>query len=334
MRMLVLKYALAAAVSVLAATAALAEAATLRVAKQFGLGYIQFMIMEDQKLIEKHAKGAGLGDVRIEWNTFRSSDVMNDALISGNLDFASLGVPGLATIWGKTRGNYDVRAASGLNALPLFLLVRDASINSIKDFKEHHRIALPAVKVSMQAILLQMAAVKEFGEKEFQKLDPLTVSLAHPDATAMMLSGKSEVVANFSSFPFQARQLKQPGIRKITSSIEILGGPSSFNVIATTAKFRNDNPKLYRAFLAALQEATEFVNKDKDRAADIYIAVSNDRTPKADILEIMNDPGVKFTTEIFNLGVFTDFMAKVGTLRNPPKDWTTEMVFPEAKVVK
>jgi NitT/TauT family transport system substrate-binding protein len=333
MRILVKSFA-AAALSVLAATAAFAEASTLRVAKQFGLGYIQFMIMEDQKLVEKHARAAGLGDVKVEWNTFRSSDVMNDALISGNLDFACLGVPGLATIWGRTRGNYDVRAASGLNALPLFLLVRDPSINSIKDFKDSHRIALPAVKVSMQALMLQMAAAKEWGDKEYTRLDPLTVSLAHPDATAMMLSGKSEIVANFSSYPFQARQMKEAGIKRISSSVEILGGPSSFNVIAATAKFRSDNPKLYGAFLAALEEATAFVNADKDKAADIYIKVSNDKTPKADILAIMNDRDVKFTTEVFNLGLFTDFMAKVGSLKNPPKDWTTEMVFREAKVVK
>ena len=333
MKMFALKTFAAVALSALTTTAALAEASTLRVAKQFGLGYIQYMIMEDQKLIEKHAKEAGLGDIKVEWNTFRSSDVMNDALISGNLDFASLGVPGLATIWSKTRGNYDVRAASGLNVLPLFLLTRDPSITSLKDFNDSHRIALPAVKVSMQALMLQMAAVKLYGDQEYQRFDPLTVSLAHPDATAMMLSGKSEIVANFSSFPFQARQMKE-GMKKITDSVEILGGPSSFNVIATTAKFRNDNPKLYRSFLAAMQDATDLVNRDKDRAADIYIKVSNDKTPKADILAIMNDPSVRFTTEVFNLGIFTDFMAKVGSLKNPPKDWAAEMVFPEAKVVK
>jgi NitT/TauT family transport system substrate-binding protein len=331
--MFALKSFAAVVLSALTTTAALAEASTLRVAKQFGLGYIQYMIMEDQKLIEKHAKEAGLGDIKVEWNTFRSSDVMNDALISGNLDFASLGVPGLATIWSKTRGNYDVRTASGLNVLPLFLLTRDPSITSLKDFNDSHRIALPAVKVSMQALMLQMAAVKLYGDQEYQRFDPLTVSLAHPDATAMMLSGKSEIVANFSSFPFQARQMKE-GMKKITDSVEILGGPSSFNVIATTAKFRNDNPKLYRSFLAAMQDATDLVNQDKDRAADIYIKVSNDKTPKADILAIMNDPSVRFTTEVFNLGIFTDFMAKVGSLKNPPKDWAAEMVFPEAKVVR
>jgi len=77
---------------------AAAEATTLRAAKQYGLGYVQFMIMEEMKLVEKHAQVAGLADVKVEWNTFRSSDVMNDALLSGSVDFVSLGVPGLMTI--------------------------------------------------------------------------------------------------------------------------------------------------------------------------------------------------------------------------------------------
>src|SRR3954465_8182899 len=258
-----LKALVASAALVLSTASGWAEANKLRVAKQYGLGYLQFMVMEDQRLVEKHAKSAGLDDVQVEWNTFRSSDVMNDALISRNLDFACLGLPGLITIWSKTRGNYDVRAAAGLNVLPLILTVRDPAIRSLRDFKEDHRIALPAVKVSMQAIILQMAVAKEFGDAAYQQLDPLTVSLAHPDATSMMLGGKGEIVANFSSSPFQYRQLKQPGMRAMFSSDEVLGGPVSFNVVATAAKFRDENPKLYKAFLAALEEATDFANRDQ-----------------------------------------------------------------------
>ena len=322
----------AAALSALAIGPALAEASTLRMARQYGLGYIQFMIMEDQKLVEKHAKAAGLGDVTVEWATFRSSDVMNDALISGTVDFVCLGIPGLATIWSRTRNNIDVRAAAGLNALPLILTARDPSIRGVRDFKEGHKIGLPAVKVSMQAIILQIAAAKEFGAEAYQKLDPLTVSLAHPDATAMMLSGRTEVVANFSSAPFQYRQLKEPGIHKVLVSEDVLGGPVSFNVVASTGRFRNQNPKLYGAFLAALNEATDVINRDKAEAADIYLRVSKDKTAKEEILQIMNEPGVRFTTEAFGIGVFTDFMARTGTLKPAPKDWKTEMMFPEAKV--
>ncbi len=302
---------------------------TIRIAKQFGLGYLQLMLMEDMKLVEKHANAAGVQNAKVEYNTFRSSDVMNDALISNNLDVASLGIPGMATIWSRTRGNIDVRGASGLNRLPLFLLVRDPAIKSIRDFKDSHRIALPAVRVSMQAVFLQMLAAREWGEAEFRKLDPLTVSLAHPDATTMMLGGSSEIAANFSSMPFQYRQMKNPNIRKLLSS-EDIAGPMSFNVLGVPARFRSQNPKLFAAFLAAFDEATTYINADIPRAAEAYLRLSNDKSPKEEIVAIMSQPDVKFTGEPFDLSTMLDFMAKVGSLKNPPADWRKEMMWPEA----
>src|SRR4030095_12226428 len=80
-----------------------AGANVVRVAKHCGVAYMQYMVMQKLKLIEKHAKAAGL-DITTEWATFRSSDVMNDALISGSVDFVSLGIPGIITIWSKTKG--------------------------------------------------------------------------------------------------------------------------------------------------------------------------------------------------------------------------------------
>jgi NitT/TauT family transport system substrate-binding protein len=313
-----------------APSAARAEATSLRLANQFGVGYMQFMVMQDQKMIEKHAKAAGLGDISVEWASFRSSDVMNDALLSGSVDFVCLGVPGIVTIYSKTKGtSTEVKAASGLNVSPLMLMVRDPEIQSVKDFKDNHRIALPAIKVSMQAIMLQMAAAKAFGDAKFNALDHLTVSMAHPDATASMLGGKGEIVANFSSAPFQYRQMKAPGIRRILTSTDLFDEPLSFNVIATTAKFREQNPKLYGAFRAALKEATDFINADKKRAAEIYLKVTNDKMPVNDLVEILADPAIQYTTKVGGINAFVSFMAKTGTLRNPPADWK-DMFFPEA----
>ncbi len=308
---------------------AAAEANVVRVAKQFGVAYMQYMVMQELKLIEKHAKAAGL-DVTTEWATFRSSDVMNDALISGSVDFVSLGIPGIITIWSKTKGMaVEVKGVAGLNVSPLMLMVRDPSIKSIKDFKENHRIAMPAVKVSMQAIMLQMAAAKEFGDSKFGSLDHLTVSMSHPDATAAMLGGQSEITANFSSAPFQYRQMKNPNIRRILTRTELFDEPLSFNVIAATSKFRSENPKLYAAFLAALKEATDFINADKRKGAEIYLKVSGDRSTVDDIMEVLADPAIMYNTKLGGIGPFVNFMAKVGTLKNPPANWR-DMFFPEA----
>lgn len=309
---------------------AAAEANKLRAAKQFGLGYVQYMVMEDQKLVEKHAKAAGLGDITVEWNTFRSSDVMNDALISGNVDFVSLGVPGLMTIWDRTKGSIDVKGASGLNALPLALMVRDENIKSLKDYTENHRIAVPAVRVSNQAILLQMAAEKEFGPGNHGKLDHLTVTMAHPDATIAMITGNKDVSSNFSSVPFQHRQGKTPGIRRLMTSTDILGAPFSFNIVATTSKFRSENPKLYKAYLDALNEATEMVNKDKQFAAETYLKMSKDKAPIEEVLELLNDPEHQFTTKVTPIDAMIQFMARTGNFKNKPTSGK-ELLFPEAQ---
>jgi NitT/TauT family transport system substrate-binding protein len=323
------------AVAVLAAAlivpkTALAEANIVRVAKQFGIGYMQYMVMQELKLVEKHAKAAGL-DVTTEWATFRSSDVMNDALISGSVDFVSLGVPGIITIYSKTKGTAsEVKGVLGLNVSPLMLLVRDPAIKSLKDFKDTHRIALPAVKVSNQAIILQMAAAKEFGEAKYNALDHLTVSMSHPDATAAMLGGQSEITANFSSAPFQYRQMKNPNVKLLLNSKDLfLDDPMSFNIVAATSKFRADNPKLYAAFVAGMKEATDIINADKRKGAEIYLKSTGEKTSVDDIMEVLADKDIIYNNKVGGIRTFVNFMAKTGTLKNPPADWK-DMFFPEA----
>ena len=147
-----------------------AELAEINVAQQYGIGYLSLMMMEEQKLIEKHAKAAGL-DVKVNWAKFAGGNVMNDALLSGSLQFASGGVGPLITIWAKTKGNLDVKGVAALDSMPLYLNTRNPNVKSVKDFTEKDRIALPAVKVSVQAVTLQMAAEKAFGEGQHGKLD-------------------------------------------------------------------------------------------------------------------------------------------------------------------
>jgi NitT/TauT family transport system substrate-binding protein len=318
--------------ALLAASAARAETTELRVAKQYGLGYLQMMLMEDQHLIEAQAKAAGLGDLKVTWATFRSSDVMNDALISGSIDFVCLGPAGLATIWAKTRGNIDVRGVSAMNAQPNFLNTRKPEITSIRDFTDKDRIALPAVKVAMQALALEMAAATAFGPGNYAKLDPLTVSMAHPDGMAALLSGGGEITAHYTSAPYQYIELKRPGIHKVLDSYEAMGGPYSFNVIAATAKFRAANPKIYAAFLAALQAATDQINADKPKAAAAYLRIANDKSPLEDMVAIVNDPAIEFTLVPKRLMAIADFMHQVGTIKVRPGSWK-DLFFDEAQAL-
>jgi NitT/TauT family transport system substrate-binding protein len=312
--------------AVLLSPALRAELAEIKVAQQYGISYLPLMLMEEQKLIEKHAKAAGI-DVKVGWAKFAGGNVMNDALLSNSLQFASGGVGPLVTLWARTRGNLDVKAVSAINSMPLYLNTRNPNVRTIRDFTEKDKIALPAVKVSIQAVTLQMAAEKAFGEGQQGKLDALTVSLSHPDAQVALLSGASEITAHFSSPPFQYQQLEKPGIRTVLSSYDVLGGPATFNVVWTTSRFRNENPKLYDAFVKALDEAIAQINRDKKAAAEAYLRISKDKDTVADILAMLNDPAIVYTTTPQNVMKYVDFMAKVGAIKVKPDSWK-DLFFP------
>jgi NitT/TauT family transport system substrate-binding protein len=121
-----------------------------------------------------------------------------------------------------------------------------------------------------------------------------------------------------------------PGVRSLLTSTDILGGPFTFNVVATTSKFRNENPKLYQAFLDALNEATAIVNKDKQFAAETYLKVSKEKTPIAEILALLNDPEIQFTTKVSAVEPMIQFMARTGTFKTKPSS-AKDLLFPEAQ---
>ena len=311
-----------------AAFAARAEVAELKVAEQYGIGYLPLMVMEDQKLVEKYAKEAGV-DLKVTWAKFAGGNVMNDALLSDSLHFATGGVAPMVTLWAKTRSNYEVKAVAALDSMPLYLNSRNPAVKSLKDFTDKDKIALPAVKVSIQAVTLQMASEQAFGPGQYNKLDRLTVSMSHPDGQAALLSGTSEVNAQFSAPPFQFQQLENPAIHKVIDSYTVLGGPATFNLIWTTSKFRNDNPKVYAAFVKALDEAMAMINRDKKWAAEAYLRVSKDKDSVEDIVKMLNDPQVRFTTTPQNVLKYVDFMNKTGAIKVKPASWK-DLFFPNA----
>jgi len=302
-----------------AALPARADVNEIKLGKQYGLPYIQFVIMEDQKLIEKHAKLLGLGDIKVDWATLGGPAQINDGIISGAIDIGAVGLPNLITMWEKTRNNVKVRAIAGLNFMPLILVTPDPRIKSLKDYGEKDRIALPSVKISMQAILLEMAAAKEFGQANYEKLDPLTVSMGHPDAFTALSSG-TEVRSHFSSAPFQNRQLKMPGYHQVISSYDIIG-PHSVSCISMQTKFHDGNPKMVTAILDAMREATGWIKSDKRAAAEAYLRITKDKMPVDEMVAILNDPAMVITIVPKGADKISEFLAKVGRIKAKPDRW-------------
>jgi NitT/TauT family transport system substrate-binding protein len=306
-----------------------AQVPEIRLAKQFSMGYLQLNVMEHQKLIEKHAKLLGIPEVKVFWLQMNGPSAVNDALLSGTIDIASGGVPGLLTLWAKTKGTpQEVRGVSALTSQPFLLNTRNPDVKTIKDLTDSDRIALPSVKVSVQAVMLQMAVAKEFGDKEFAKFDKLTVSMSPPDATIALLGGKSEIDCVFSVPPFQYQQLEQAGVHTVLNSFDVMGGPHTFTVAWTSAKFRGNNPVLYKALIAALKEATEIINKDKPAAGGLWIEDSKSKLSPEMVGKIVSGPQVRWTMTPEATMKFADFMTGVGTLKVKAESWK-DYFFPD-----
>jgi NitT/TauT family transport system substrate-binding protein len=314
-------------VAALAGADAQAQTRTVKLAKQFGISYLPLTIMEDKKLLEEQAQKLGV-EVKTEWLQLSAGSPMNEALISGNLDFASGGVGPLLTIWSRTRANLKVKGVAAINSMPIWLTTINPDVKTIKDFTEKDRIALPAVKVSIQAVTLQMAAEQAFGPGQHGRLDTLTVSMSHPDGMAAMMSGRSEVTGHFTSAPFQYQELADPRVRKVVDSYDVLGGPHTFNVVWASTRFRDENPKIVEAFVAALDEAVKFINANRKEAAEIWVKAENSRMPAAEAERIIRLPENEWTMTPKKVMAYADFMSRNGLIPARPESWK-DLFFPE-----
>ncbi len=304
------------------ARSAAAEASAVRIVKQYGLPYMPLMVMQHEKLVEKHAAKLGVPTLQVDWPTLGGPGAMIDGLLSGQVDFGVVGTPGLATLWDKTVGTpREVRALSCVQLQPFVLTTNNPAVKTIADFTEKDRIALPTAKISAQAICLEMAAAKQWGIEHYEKLDPWTVTLSHPDAAAGVISGKSAVNSHYTVAPFYFYELASPNVHMVLKSKDTLGGDHVNGNLVASPSFHAANPKISQAVLSAQEEANDFINKHPQDAAEIYIKLSKDTHPLEQMTKMVADPDNVWTTVPQKLMVFVEFMHKVGRLKHMPNSW-------------
>jgi NitT/TauT family transport system substrate-binding protein len=173
----------------------------ISIAQQFGIGYLILDVVQDQKLIEKYGKQQGL-DIQVEWSQISGATAMNEALLANALDVVSAGVPPMLTLWDRTRDKQNVKAVAALGSLPNYLITNNPKVKTLKDLSDKDRIAVPAAGTGFQSRTLQIETARQFGKDDFKRFDSISVSLAHPDATAAIMAGGSEINTHFSSAPF------------------------------------------------------------------------------------------------------------------------------------
>jgi NitT/TauT family transport system substrate-binding protein len=113
----------AAAICALAASmlcgAAAGEATEVRIGRQLGVGYLQVYVMQEQKLLEKHAKEEGIDGLDVTYQPIGSPALLNDGLLAGKLDIVVAGPTSFLVLWDRTRNSGNpVKMIAGLSEHP------------------------------------------------------------------------------------------------------------------------------------------------------------------------------------------------------------------------
>lgn len=302
---------------------AMAESGEVRFAQLYGLTYLPAYVVYEQKLIEKHAERLGIPAPKVTQAKLSSGPASNDALLAGSVDIAMGGITVLMTMWDKTKGSLNVRGVTALCESPIYLLTVDPRIKSVKDFREGDRIAVSAVKVTLQALFLNLAAAREWGWEQRFKLDPLAVSMSHPLSVAALRSANLEVKSYAAIVPYNYEVLANKNARQLMTSYDVLGGAHSTGAMWATETWVKANPKTYQAVVAAFEEAMGLIAADREAVARTYVKWEKSTLPVAEVARILSNPDdITFSATPRRSMAIAETMHKVGLLKSQPAAWT------------
>jgi len=306
----------------LAARPAVADVTRLRVSHGYSTGYLPLMVIREQKLLEKHAARMGMGSLTVEWSIVDGGNNINDAMLAGALDIAGIGIPGFLVLRDRTLGRpQEMVGISAMDRGSLWLNTINPRIRTLADYTSNDRIAVPGIKTSYAAVVLEMVVAKQFGMENFARLDPMTVGLPHPEAYAVMMSGKTEITSHLASAPFSYLEVRNPAVYRVLSTSEQLG-PMSILLNMTQRRFAEANPGLMQAFLAAHEEANTVIANDRNAAVAAYLAATQLKTPADQLLTLLADPENSYNTAPAGSLTYATFLANTGVVKTKPAAWT------------
>ena len=177
-----------------------------------------------------------------------------------------------------------------------------------------------AIKVSIPSIVMQMYAQQKYGPAQVYRFDKYTVTMTHPDARDRVALRIGRHRRHFTSPPFaSARTQRSARFTPILTSDDVMGGSTTFTMVSTTTKFREQNPKVFGAVLKALRGSQPHDHRrQEDRGRDLAGVHEGEKGfSVSEIVEVLNDPHVKFTTTPENVMKYADFMHGVGSHQEP-----------------
>lgn len=295
---------------------------TVNFVQQRGLLYLPVDEMVSGGILQQEATKLGLGKVEATASTLSGPAPVMDALLSGSADYGTAALPSLLTFWDKTHGTRnEVRAVGTVSNGAMVLYTINPNVKTIADFTEQDRIAVPSVRISFNAMMLEMAAEKIWNDPHH--LDHLTVGLGHSDAVAALSAGygRASITAHIGVQPFTSRGLKLPGAHVLADSREVFGGPLTQITLLASKQTKEKNPILFKAVANALEESIRVAGADKRAAAILWKKAQNAPESVDDLVALLDDPGFEFTSEPHRIAYFAAFLNRIGSMKAKVTDW-------------
>lgn len=287
----------------------------IRIGVGHGIAFLPLYIAQEQKLLEKHAKAAGLAS-RIVVQRFNTAEPLHRAMAKGEI---AAGAFGLATVLLTRDTSNTLVALSGLTTLPLSLLTA-RNLKSLADLRAGDRIAVPTSS-GPQVTYLRVHADKTFFGA-WNRLRPQVMVTAHQDAVDALTQGKSNVAAYFASPPFTQMAKKDPKVRVMLTSEDIMGGKTSFLVMAASAEALSAQPKLAEVLSKAIDEASRIIRTDSRRAAATWLKFEPSSTLDVNAVDgILRELKDDFGSGVYGVEAAAALMSRDGRLKNMPASW-------------
>jgi len=282
-----------------------------------GIGFLPLFIAQDLRLLDKHARANGLNG-KLALRRFPAAAPMRQALAKGEIAAGAYGLPAFLLARDAARQTpQELLVVSGLTTLPLVLLTARPNIRAINDLKPADKIAVPML-TAPQVSYLSMQTHPWFGR---ERLRQQLVVMPHQESLDALTEGKG-IAAYFSSPPFTQIALKDSKVRAVTSSVDIMGGKTSFLVMASPKSALTSHPKLPEVLAKAIEEASTIIRTDPRRAAMIWLKWEPSHTLDARTVEgILRDLKDEFGNGVFGVEATATYLRRDNRLKDRVSTW-------------
>ena len=291
----------------------------LKIVQQFGMAYAPFQVMEQQGLVEAAYEEATGKTVEVEYIQLNSGGTINDSFASGDVQFGAMGVA--PAITGVMSG-VGYKICSNVSAQPHRIMTSNPDAKSLKDIGKD-QIALVNIG-SIQHILLAMACEEEMGDAH--AMDNNIAAMAHPDGMAALINGAVEY--QLTTSPYVYKEADQ-GMKEVEAIEAVWPEGNSFIVAVASQELYDNNPELYKSVVDSLAQAIDYINNNKEAAAELLCEAEDVSAEK--MLEWLNDPACSYSTELKGVMTMAKFMDENGFLEVDGPKSISDLAFDNVK---